>query len=54
MGKGQSPKGFKKTCVLFVFDVKHDGRNEARLIDYVNVTDVPLCAFYSGVVSLDQ
>ena len=52
MSKGQDPKDHNNVLAHFVFDVKHDGRNKARLVDDVNLTDVLLSSVYSGVVSL--
>ena len=52
MGKGPSPEGHKLILVHFVFDVKHDGRHEGRLVADGHTTDVPLSSVYSRVVSL--
>ena len=35
-----------------MFDVKHDGRQKARLVADGHLTDIPLDSVYSGVVSL--
>jgi hypothetical protein len=50
--KATIPAGYKKICVHFVFDVKHDGRYKARLVADGHLTDVPTDSVYSGVVSL--
>ena len=42
MGKDQDPKDHKKIGAHFVFDVKHCGRQKARLVADVHLTDVPL------------
>ena len=52
MGEGASPKGHKQIRVYFVFDVKHNGRRESRLVADGNLTDAPLSSIYSGVLSL--
>ncbi len=46
------PEGFKMIRLHFVFDVKQDGRRRARLVADGNLTNVPLDAVYSGVVTL--
>jgi len=46
------PPGYKKIKVHFVFDIKHDGRHQARLVADGHLTDVPIDSVYSGVVSL--
>jgi hypothetical protein len=48
--KGIPPNGYKKICVHFVFDVKHDGRHKTRLVADGHLTDVPLDSVYSGFV----
>ena len=50
--KVQAPEGYKKINVHFVFAVKHDGRHKARLVAGGHLTEVPVDAVYSGVVSL--
>ncbi len=50
--KVDPPMGYKKICVHLVFDVKHDGRQKARLVADGHLTDIPLESVYSGVVSL--
>ena len=53
--KGKSPtapKGYKKICVHFVYDVKHDGCHKARCVAGGHLTDVPIESVYSGVISL--
>ena len=42
MGEGQVPKDCKKICAHFFSDVKHDGRNEDRLVADRHVTDAPM------------
>jgi len=46
------PKGYQKIRVHMVYDVKHDGRHKARLVADGHLTDIPLEAVYSGVVTL--
>ena len=43
---------FKKIQVRLVFNVKHDGRHQARLVAGGHLTDEPDDSTYSGVVSL--
>jgi hypothetical protein len=43
---------YKRIRVHMVYDVKHDGRHKARLVADGNLTQVPVEAVYSGVVSL--
>jgi Reverse transcriptase (RNA-dependent DNA polymerase) len=43
--------GYKKIRVHVIFDVKHDGKNNARLVDG-HLTNIPLDSVYSGVVGL--
>lgn len=53
MGKsGEPPKDYENTRVHFVFDVKHDDRNNDRLVVDGNLTEILLSAVYSGLVSL--
>ena len=52
MVKCSSPKGHKNIRAHFVFDVKHDGIHEARLVSDRNLTDVPLYSVFSVAVSL--
>ena len=52
MGTVQAPKDYKKTRDHFVFDMKHDGRHNARLVADCQITDVPISSVYSCVVSL--
>jgi hypothetical protein len=47
-----SEPGYKRIRVHMVYDVKHDGRHKARLVADGNLTQVPVEAVYSGVVSL--
>ena len=44
--------GYKRICVHFVFDVKHDLRHKARLVAGGHLTDPTTEGTYSGVVSL--
>ena len=46
------PKDFKKIRDHFAFNVKYDGRHNARLVSNRNITDVLLSSVCSGVVSL--
>ena len=46
------PPRYKKIRVHLIFDVKHDGRHKARLVAGGHLTDTPIDAVYSGVVSL--
>jgi Reverse transcriptase (RNA-dependent DNA polymerase) len=50
--KVNTPSGYKKIRVHFVFDVKHDGRYKARLVADGHLTQIHIDAAYSGVVSL--
>ena len=50
-GCGYSQRLHKDHSTL-VFDVKHDGRHKARFVAGGHLTQVPLDAIYSGVVSL--
>ena len=45
------PKGCKKITAHLVFDVKHDGRHEARMVAGGHLTDTPLESAHAGVVS---
>jgi hypothetical protein len=40
--EGNIPEGYRKIKVHTIFDVKHDGRNKARVVAIGNITDVPL------------
>jgi hypothetical protein len=40
------PKGHKTIRVHFVFDVKHDGRYKARIVDNFHLTALPLELVY--------
>ena len=51
VGKVSSLEGCKLIRVHFIFDVKHDGRQEARLLADRHLTNEPLSSAYSGVVS---
>jgi Reverse transcriptase (RNA-dependent DNA polymerase) len=50
--KVKVPIGYKKIQVHLIYDVKHDGRHQARLVADGHLTDIPLESVYSGVVSL--
>ncbi len=53
MGIGHvMPDEYKKIRVRLVYDVKHDGRHQARLVAGGHLTDEPDDSTYSGVVSL--
>ena len=55
LGKGVSPPtGYKRICVHFVFDVKHDGCHKARLVADGHLTDEPEDTIYSSIVSLQS
>ena len=45
-------KDCKKTRAHFVYDVKHDGGNEARLVPDGNLTNFTLRSICPGAVSL--
>ena len=51
-GKVGVPSGHQLIKVIWVFAVKHDGRHEARLVSYGNLTAVPLNSVHTGVVTL--
>ncbi len=46
------PDGYQMTKVHWVFDVKHDLRRRARLVTGGHLTNPPMDAVYSGVVSM--
>jgi hypothetical protein len=50
--KAKPPPGYKRTRGYLVFDVKHNGRQNTRLVADQHITDVPINSAYSGVVSL--
>jgi hypothetical protein len=50
--KVKTPMGYKKIWVHLIIDVKHDGRQKARLVADGHLADIPLESVYSGVVSL--
>ena len=53
IGKGSViPDGYKNITAHLGFDVKHDGRQHARLVADGHLTDIPVDSVYSGVVSL--
>ena len=45
-----APAGHEKIRVHWVYNVKHDRRNEAKLVADGNLTYIPIKSFYSGVV----
>ena len=49
---GTPPVGYKKISAYFVYDVKHDGRHNARYVVDGHKTNIPLESVYSGVVTL--
>ena len=49
---GKPPDGYKKICVHFVYDIKHDLRYKARLVADGHLTNPGSDQSYSGVVSL--
>ena len=51
-GKDPPPEGYKKIRARLIFDVKHDGRNESRLVAGGHLTNVPINSIYSDIVSL--
>ena len=46
------PKGYQSIRVHTVFDKKHDGQHQARVVVDGHLTDVPFKSVYSGVFSL--
>ena len=53
LGKnGKPPAGYKPLKILIVYDVKHDGRHQARMVAAGHLTEVPVESVYSGVISL--
>ena len=46
------PQGYRQIKVHTIFDVKHDGRHQARVVADGHLTEVPAESVYSGVVSL--
>jgi hypothetical protein len=50
--KASPPNGIKKNRAHLLFDVKHDGRHETRLVADGHLTDIPIDSVFSGVVSL--
>ena len=51
-GSNKPPDGYKKIKVHLIFDIKHDGRHNARCVADGHLTDIPVDSVYSGVVSL--
>ena len=39
------PIGYKKICVHFVFDIKHDGCHKARLVADGHLTDEQMTVY---------
>jgi len=52
VGKGTTPKGYKKIRYHIVYAVKHDLQRKARLVANGNLTETPFTSVYSSVVSL--
>ena len=50
--KAKPPDRYKSIWVHLIFDVKHDGRHKARLVDDGHLTDVPSDTVYFSVVFL--
>ena len=48
------PEGYKRILTHFVFAIKYDSRQKARIVADGYLTDVPLESVYSGVVSLGK
>ncbi len=46
------PSDYKKITVCIIYDVKHNGQHNARLVAGGHLTEVPIESVYSGVVSL--
>ena len=46
------PNGYENIRVHMIYDVKHDGRRQARLVADGHLTAIPVENNYSGVVSL--
>ena len=52
-GKGVSaPHGYKKIRVHLIFDIKHDGRHNARCVVDGYLTNISVDSIYSGFLSL--
>jgi hypothetical protein len=49
---GVTPNGYKKIRCHMIYDVKHDGRQKARLVTGGHLTNHNTESVYSGVVSL--
>ena len=54
MGSVQAPKDHKNIRTHFFFDVKHNGRCNARLVADGYLTNVPPSSFYSGIGQLSS
>jgi len=52
VGKGTTPKGYKKIWYHIIYAVKHDLQHKAWLVANGNLTETPLTSVYSSVVSL--
>ena len=50
--KSKIPQEYKEIHVCTVFNVKHNGKHQARVVAYRYLTDVPLESIYSGVILL--
>ena len=46
------PISYRKIQVHTIFDVKHDGQHQARVVAEGHLTEVPIESVYSGVISL--
>jgi hypothetical protein len=46
------PNRYKKIRCHMIYDVKHDGQHNARLVSGGHMTEVNTDSVYSGVVSL--
>jgi hypothetical protein len=49
---GYAPAGYKKIRCHMIYDVKHYGHHEARLVASGHLTDPNTESVYSGVVSV--
>ena len=52
VGKGTTPKVYKKIQYHIIYAAKHDLRRKAKLVADGNITETPLTSVYSSVVSL--
>jgi hypothetical protein len=46
------PEGYTKIPTHFVYDVKHDGRHQSRMVAGGHRTEMPVDSVYAGVVTL--